>query len=76
MFSILRWCEKNGNLRRPTVRLDGCLFSTPLSGYGLLTVGRLEKFLSPNPGESDSVTARGIGRMERASHEAKRLFRC
>src|SRR5882672_2462621 len=27
--------------------------------------GRLEKFLSPSPHESDSVTARGHGRMER-----------
>jgi uncharacterized protein YbjT (DUF2867 family) len=39
------------------------------------TVGHLEKSLSPTPHESDSVTARGNGRMERASHGAKRFFR-
>ena len=38
--------------------------------------GHLEKFLSPSPRESDSVTARGHGRMERASHGAEGLFRC
>src|SRR5262249_3806263 len=36
--------------------------------------GHLEKFLSPTPHESDSVTARGNGRMERAGHGAKRFF--
>jgi len=41
-----------------------------------LTYGRLEKFLSPSPRESDSVTARGNERMERASHGAEGLFRC
>src|SRR6266403_1702040 len=41
----------------------------------LASLGRLEKFLSPSPRESDSVTARGNGRMERASHGAKGLFR-
>src|SRR5262249_48022021 len=40
------------------------------------TLGHLEKFLSPTPHESDSVTARGNGRMERAGHGAKRFFRC
>src|SRR5258708_36412100 len=30
--------------------------------------GHLEKFFSPSPHESDSVTARDNGRMERASH--------
>ena len=40
------------------------------------TYGRLEKFLSPSPRESDSVTARGNERMERASHGAEGLFRC
>jgi hypothetical protein len=34
------------------------------------------KSLSPSPRESDSVTARGHGRMERASHGAEGLFRC
>jgi transposase len=38
--------------------------------------GHLEKFLSPSRHESDSVTARGNGRMERAGHGAKRFFRC
>ena len=38
--------------------------------------GDLEKFLSPSPREFDSVTARGHGRMERASHGAEGLFRC
>jgi len=40
------------------------------------SLGRLEKFLSPSPRESDSVTARGNERMERASHGAEGLFRC
>ena len=38
--------------------------------------GHLEKFLSPSRHESDSVTARGHGRMERAGHGAEGLFRC
>src|SRR5260221_11032478 len=38
--------------------------------------GHLEKFFSPSPHESDSVTARDNGRMERASHGAEGLFRC
>src|SRR3989442_11089942 len=33
--------------------------------------GHLEKFLSPSRHESDSVTARGHGRMERAGHGAE-----
>src|SRR5438093_8003557 len=33
--------------------------------------GRLEKFLSPSSHESDSVSARANGRMERASHGAE-----
>ena len=40
------------------------------------TQGHLEKFLSPSRHESDSVTARGHGRMERAGHGAEGLFRC
>src|SRR6266700_1570927 len=40
------------------------------------TCGHLEKFLSPSRHESDSVTARGHGRMERAGHGAEGLFRC
>src|SRR5262245_6799124 len=40
------------------------------------TYGDLEKSLSPSPRESDSMTARGHGRMERASHGAEGLFRC
>jgi hypothetical protein len=43
---------------------------------GLYSNGHLEKFLSPSPHESDSVTARGHGRMERAGHGAEGLFRC
>src|SRR5262249_47408012 len=39
-------------------------------------VGHLEKFLSPSRCESDSLTARGNGRMEEASHGAEGLFRC
>jgi hypothetical protein len=42
----------------------------------VLFEGRLEKFLSPSLRESDSVTARGDRRMERACHGADRLFRC
>jgi hypothetical protein len=38
--------------------------------------GHLEKFLSPSRHESDSMTARGHGRMERAGHGAEGLFRC
>src|SRR5437763_10453513 len=41
-----------------------------------IAVGYLEKFLSPSRHESDSVTARGHGRMERAGHGAEGLFRC
>jgi hypothetical protein len=40
------------------------------------TKGHLEKFLSPSRCESDSLTARGNGRMEEASHGAEGLFRC
>ena len=38
--------------------------------------GRLEKFFSPSRYESDSLTAMGHGRIERASHGADGLFRC
>jgi Rap1a immunity proteins len=38
--------------------------------------GHLEKFLSPSRHESDSVTACGHERMERADHGAEGLFRC
>ena len=41
-----------------------------------LSSGHLEKFISPSRCESDSLTARGSGRMERASHGAEGLFRC
>src|SRR2546421_7740169 len=41
-----------------------------------LLIGHLEKFLSPSRHESDSVTARGHGRMERVGHGAEELFRC
>ena len=34
------------------------------------------EFLSPSPHESDSVTTRGNGRMERARHGAEGIFRC
>jgi hypothetical protein len=37
--------------------------------------GRLEKFFSPSLRESDSVTARENGQMERASHGTEGLFR-
>ena len=40
------------------------------------TIGHLEKFLSPSRRESDSLTALGNARMERASHGAEGLFRC
>jgi hypothetical protein len=42
----------------------------------LITYGHLEKFLSPSRHESDSMTVRGHGRMERAGHGAEGLFRC
>ena len=38
--------------------------------------GHLEKFFSPSRYESDSLTAMGHGRMERASHGADGIFRC
>jgi hypothetical protein len=38
--------------------------------------GHLEKFFSPSRCESDSLTAMGHGRIERASHGADELFRC
>ena len=41
-----------------------------------IPIGHLEKFLSPSRCESDSVTVRGHGRMERAGHGAEGLFRC
>ena len=41
-----------------------------------LADGHLEKFLSPSRRESDSVTASGHGRMERADHGAEGFFRC
>src|SRR5947208_1574486 len=37
-----------------------------------MAIGHLEKFLSPSRHESDSVTARGHGRMERAGHGVRR----
>jgi hypothetical protein len=40
------------------------------------SVGHLEKFFSPSRYESDSLTAMGHGRIERASHGADGLFRC
>src|SRR6516225_1489576 len=40
------------------------------------TLGHLEKLLSPSRHESDSMTVRGHGRMERAGHGAEGLFRC
>jgi len=46
------------------------------SGWDRNKDGHLEKFLSPSRHESDSVTARGHGRMERAGHGAEGLFRC
>src|SRR5262249_30297141 len=48
-FGILRCCKKNGNLRRPTVRLHGHLLLTSLAPYGPLTLashyGRCEPAL-------------------------------
>ena len=41
-----------------------------------LLLGHLEKFFSPSGCESDSLTAMGHVRMERASHGADGLFRC
>src|SRR6516165_8509332 len=40
-----------------------------------LPSGHLEKFFSPSRYESDSLTAMGHGRIERASHGADGLFR-
>src|SRR6266508_6195489 len=41
---------------------------------GRSSPGHLEKFLSPSRHESDSMTVRGHGRMERAGHGAEGLF--
>src|SRR5262245_8714293 len=56
-------------------------FRTSASGVSAMarsafTLGHLEKFFSPSRHESDSLTAMGHGRMERASHGADGLFRC
>src|SRR5258708_1943098 len=59
------------HLVQPAGNKDGHVLLRP----GIFSIGRLEKFLSPSPRESDSVSARGHGRMERASHGAERLFR-
>src|SRR5258708_37772596 len=40
-----------------------------------ISIGRLEKFLSPSPRESASASARGHGRMERTRHGADTLLR-
>ena len=47
-----------------------------LVGAHQIIVRHLEKFFSPSRCESDSLTAMGHGRMERASHGADGLFRC
>jgi len=44
--------------------------------HAVILYGHLEKFFSPSRCESDSLTAMGHGRMERASHGADGLFRC
>src|SRR5262249_59790053 len=41
-----------------------------------IAFGHLEKFFSPSRYQSDSLTAMGHGRIERASHGADGLFRC
>src|SRR6516165_9072178 len=46
----------------------GCLTGTSLAFSPLKTLGHLEKFFWPSRYESDSLTAMGHGRMERASH--------
>jgi len=63
-FRVMRW---NLELRRKTEAIQ---YRT------LASTSVLEKFLSPSRHESDSVTARGHGRMERAGHGAEGLFRC
>ena len=49
--------------------------SSPTFDLGMIG-GHLEKFFSPSRYESDSLTAMGHGRMERASHGADGIFRC
>jgi hypothetical protein len=57
--------------------LEGVMNGIFLVALGAIwTEGHLEKFLSPSRCESDSLTARGNGRMEEASHGAEGLFRC
>jgi len=79
--------EERGRLYDGVMRiLDASVANVPApevadalpSGVPLqdLPFGHLEKFLSPSRHESDSVTARGHGRMERAGHGAEELFRC
>src|SRR5262245_8450973 len=53
----------------PHSAIDQRFFDSPYYGH-------LEKFFSPSRYESDSLTAMGHGRMERASHGADGLFRC
>ena len=57
---------------KPILTYSGSCSAPIVSTYS----GHLEKFLSPSPHESDSITVRGKGRMERACHGAEGLFRC
>src|SRR5438128_8835831 len=62
-------CWHSGTMRR------SCCWSIPCHNQANPlptndTPGHLEKFLSPSRCESDSLTARGNGRMEEASHGA------
>src|SRR6516225_7749826 len=51
------------------------IIAHPATGFAVEpTLRHLEKFFSPSRCESDSLTAMGHGRMERASHGADGLF--
>src|SRR6266436_7775931 len=76
--TAIETCKANGYAVSATVvgRNGEIIVQVRGDNTGPHTLGHLEKFFSPSPHESDSVTARGNGRMERASHGAEGLFRC
>jgi hypothetical protein len=51
---------KFADYHRQSSRINWCILNSKR-----VNIGRLEKFLSPSPDESDSMSARGHERMER-----------
>src|SRR5262249_17740323 len=70
------WAAALAAGKRPVMSRNGSGWYTVRDSVVELTKGHLEKFFSPSRCESDSLTAMGHGRMERASHGADGLFRC